>query len=120
VPNRTGFPATSERKDQFQSDQQEDWSSDPLPQVDAETGRKFQRRDHQGLSGRYDRYLEVTKDGSRTSRLIHRTIEIDEFVAQRTTTLFGPPVYRSTAGFHDAYAVIRETIRRSIRLHLDE
>jgi DNA end-binding protein Ku len=105
------------RKDQLQPDQQEDGPPDPLSQ-----GR---RRDRDEVSNEdiikgyqidKDRYLEVTKDELENIALEStRTIEIDEFVprSEIDDLYLVRPYYIVPDGKvgHDAFAVIRETIR---------
>ena len=105
------------RTDQLQPNQQEDGPPDPLSQ-----GR---RRDRDEVSNEdiikgyqidKDRYLEVTKDELENIALEStRTIEIDEFVprSEIDDLYLVRPYYIVPDGKvgHDAFAVIRETIR---------
>jgi hypothetical protein len=75
------------REDQFQQDQQEDRSPDPLPQGRRRNWRKVSNEDIiKGYQVDKDRYLEVTKDELENIALEStRTIEIDKFVPRRET-----------------------------------
>jgi DNA end-binding protein Ku len=85
--------------------------------VDAETGEEVSSDDIiKGYQVDKDRYLEVTKDELENIALEStRTIEIDEFVprSEIDDLYLVRPYYIAPDGKvgHDAYAVIRETIR---------
>ena len=86
--------------------------------VDADTGEEVASEDIvKGYKVDTDRYLEVSKDELENITLKStRTIEIDEFVPRRaksTDIYLVRPYYIVPDGKvgHDAYAVIRETIR---------
>jgi DNA end-binding protein Ku len=117
LPGRALSRDIAVRENQFQPDQQEDRAPDPLSQGRRRDRRgSSQRRHHQGLSGRKDRYLEVTKDELENIALEStRTIEIDEFVlrSEIDDLYLIRPYYIVPDGKvgHDAFAVIRETIR---------
>src|SRR6478672_13878300 len=85
--------------------------------VDADTGEEVASEDIiKGYKVDTDRYLEVTKDEIENIALEStRTIEIDEFVprSEIDDLYLVRPYYLVPDGKvgHDAYAVIRETIR---------
>jgi DNA end-binding protein Ku len=85
--------------------------------VDADTGEEVASEDIiKGYKVDTDRYLEVTKDELENIALEStRTIEIDEFVprSEIDDLYLVRPYYivPDGKGGHDAYAVIRETIR---------
>ena len=85
--------------------------------VDAETGEEVSNEDIiKGYQVDKDRYLEVTKDELENIALEStRTIEIDEFVprSEIDDLYLVRPYYIVPDGkvSHDAFAVIRETIR---------
>jgi DNA end-binding protein Ku len=113
MPDRAVSRDLGIRKDQLQPDQQEDRAPNSLPQ-----GRCRDRHEDivKGYPVDKDRYLEVTKDEIENIALEStRTIEIDEFVPRsEIDDLYRVRPYYivpdGKAG-HDAYAVIRETIR---------
>jgi non-homologous end joining protein Ku len=78
------------RKDQFQSDQQQDRHRIRYQKVDAESGEEVPSEDIiKGYKVDTDRYLEVTKDEIENIALEStRTIEIDELSRAVKSTTF--------------------------------
>jgi DNA end-binding protein Ku len=112
------FPATSE-SEKISFNQINKKTGHPIRylKVDAETGEAVSSDDIiKGYQVDKDRYLEVTKDELENIALEStRTIEIDEFVprSEIDDLYLVRPYYIAPDGKvgHDAYAVIRETIR---------
>jgi DNA end-binding protein Ku len=112
------FPATSEsEKISFNQINKKTGHRIRYLKVDAETGEEVANEDIiKGYKVDSDQYLEVTKDELENIALEStRTIEIDEFVARSEIDdlYLVRPYYIVPDGKvgHDAYAVIRETIR---------
>ncbi len=112
------FPATSEsEKISFNQINKKTGHRIRYQKVDADTGEEVSSEDIiKGYKVDTDRYLEVTKDELENIALEStRTIEIDEFVprAEIDDLYLVRPYYIVPDGKvgHDAYAVIRETIR---------
>ena len=112
------FPATSEsEKISFNQINKKTGHRIRYSKVDAETGEEVSNEDIiKGYKVDTDRYLEVTKDELENIALEStRTIEIDEFVprSEIDDLYLVRPYYIVPDGKvgHDAYAVIRETIR---------
>ena len=112
------FPATSESgEDQFQPDQPKYRAPDQIPKGRCRTGEEVSNEDIiKGYKVDTDRYLEVSKEELENISLEStRTIEIDEFVPRKEIDdlYLVRPYYITPDGKvgHDAYAVIRETIR---------
>jgi DNA end-binding protein Ku len=112
------FPATSEsEKISFNQINRKTGNRIRYLKVDAETGDEVSSEDIiKGYKVDTDRYLEVTKDELENIALEStRTIEIDEFVprSEIDDLYLVRPYYIVPDGKvgHDAYAVIRETIR---------
>ena len=112
------FPATSEsEKISFNQINKKTGHRIRYLKVDAETGEEVPSEDIiKGYQVDKDRYLEVTKDELENIALEStRTIEIDEFVPRTEIDdlYLVRPCYIVPDGKvgHDAYAVIRETIR---------
>jgi len=112
------FPATSEsEKISFNQINKKTGHRIRYLKVDAETGEEVSNEDIiKGYKVDADRYLEVTKDELENIALEStRTIEIDEFVprSEIDDLYLVRPYYIVPDGKagHDAYAVIRETIR---------
>jgi DNA end-binding protein Ku len=112
------FPATSEsEKISFNQINRNTGSRIRYLKVDAETGQEVSNEDIvKGYQVVKDRYLEVTKDELENIALEStRTIEIDEFVprSEIDDLYLVRPYYIVPDGKvgHDAFAVIRETIR---------
>src|ERR1044071_4318751 len=112
------FPATSEsEKITFNQINKKTGHRIRYLKVDAETGEEVESGDIiKGYQVDKDRYLEVTKDELENIALEStRTIEIDEFVPRTEIDdlYLVRPYYIVPDGKvgHDAYAVIRETIR---------
>lgn len=112
------FPATSEsEKISFNQINKNTGSRIRYLKVDAETGEEVSNEDIiKGYQVDKDRYLEVTKDELENIALEStRTIEIDEFVprSEIDDLYLVRPYYIVPDGKvgHDAFAVIRETIR---------
>ena len=112
------FPATSEsEKISFNQINKKTGHRIRYLKVDAETGEEVSNEDIiKGYQVDKDRYLEVTKDELENIALEStRTIEIDEFVprSEIDDLYLVRPYYIVPDGKvgHDAYAVIRETIR---------
>ncbi|WP_035690237.1 Ku protein [Bradyrhizobium elkanii] len=112
------FPATSEsEKISFNQINKQTGHRIRYLKVDAETGEEVSNEDIvKGYQVDKDRYLEVTKDELDNIALEStRTIEIDEFVprSEIDDLYLVRPYYIVPDGKvgHDAYAVIRETIR---------
>ena len=112
------FPATSEsEKISFNQINKKTGNRIRYLKVDADTGEEVESRDIiKGYQLDKDRYLEVTKDELENIALeSSRTIEIDEFVprSEIDDLYLVRPYYIVPDGKvgHDAYAVIRETIR---------
>ena len=112
------FPATSEsEKISFNQINRNTGSRIRYLKVDAETGQEVSNEDIvKGYQVDKDRYLEVTKDELENIALEStRTIEIDEFVprSEIDDLYLVRPYYIVPDGKvgHDAFAVIRETIR---------
>ena len=112
------FPATSEsEKISFNQINKKTGHRIRYSKVDAETGEEVSNEDIiKGYKVDTDRYLEVTKDELENIALEPtRTIEIDEFVprSEIDDLYLVRPYYIVPDGKvgHDAYAVIRETIR---------
>ena len=112
------FPATSEsEKISFNQINKKTGHRIRYSKVDAETGEEVSNEDIiKGYKVDTDRYLEVTKDELENIALEStRTIEIDEFVprSEIDDLYLVRPYYVVPDGKvgHDAYAVIRETIR---------
>ena len=112
------FPATSEsEKISFNQINKKTGHRIRYLKVDAETGEEVASEDIiKGYKVDTDRYLEVTKDELENIALEStRTIEIDEFVprSEIDDLYLVRPYYIVPDGKvgHDAYAVIRETIR---------
>jgi DNA end-binding protein Ku len=112
------YPATSEaEKISFNQINKNTGHRIRYLKVDADTGEEVSSEDIvKGYQIDRDRYLEVTKDELENIALEStRTIDIDEFVPRKEIDdlyLVGPYyiVPDGKVG-HDAYAVIRETIR---------
>src|SRR3954471_16491295 len=112
------FPATSEsEKISFNQINKKTGHRIRYLKVDADTGEEVSNEDIiKGYQVDKDRYLEVTKDELEAIALEStRTIEIDEFVprSEIDDLYLVRPYYIVPDGKvgHDAYAVIRETIR---------
>src|SRR6201985_1924554 len=112
------FPATSEsEKISFNQINSKTGHRIRYQKVDAESGEEVPSEDIiKGYKVDTDRYLEVTKDEIENIALEStRTIEIDEFVprSEIDDIYLVRPYYLVPDGKvgHDAYAVIRETIR---------
>jgi DNA end-binding protein Ku len=112
------FPATSEsEKISFNQINKNTGHRIRYQKVDAETGEEVDAADIiKGYKVDTDRYLEVSKDELENIALEStRTIEIDQFVPKEEIDelYFVRPYYLVPDGKigHDAYAVIRETIR---------
>src|SRR5690349_12005803 len=112
------FPATSEsEKISFNQINRKTGHRIRYLKVDADTGDEVANEDIiKGYQVDKDQYLEVTKDELENIALEStRTIEIDEFVPKREIDdlYLVRPYYIVPDGKvgHDAYAVIRETIR---------
>jgi DNA end-binding protein Ku len=112
------FPATSEaEKISFNQINKKTGHRIRYLKVDADTGEEVPFEDIiKGYQIDRDRYLEVTKDELENIALEStRTIEIDEFVPRKEIDdlYLVRPYYIVPDGKvgHDAYAVIRETIR---------
>src|SRR3954471_18535800 len=112
------FPATSEsEKISFNQINKKTGHRIRYLKVDADTGEEVSNDDIiKGYQVDKDRYLEVTKDELEAIALEStRTIEIDEFVprSEIDDLYLVRPYYIVPDGKagHDAYAVIRETIR---------
>ena len=112
------FPATSKsEKISFNQINKKTGNRIRYLKVDADTGDEVASEDIiKGYKVDTDRYLEVTKDELENIALEStRTIEIDEFVPRREIDdlYLVRPYYIVPDGKvgHDAYAVIRETIR---------
>ena len=112
------FPATSEsEKISFNQINKKTGHRIRYLKVDAETGEEVANEDIiKGYKVDKDRYLEVTKDELENIALEStRTIEIDEFVprSEIDDLYLVRPYYIVPDGKvgHDAFAVIRETIR---------
>jgi DNA end-binding protein Ku len=116
------YPATRLREDQLQPDQPRHRSSDQVLKVDADTGEEVPSDEiMKGYKVDSDTYIEVTKDELQNIALDStRTIEIDEFVAKADIDprYLIRPYYLAPDGKvgHDAFAVIRETIRNMDKL----
>jgi DNA end-binding protein Ku len=112
------FPATSEsEKISFNQINKNTGHRIKYQKVDADTGEEVSSEDIiKGYKVDTDRYLEVSKDELENIALEStRTIEIDEFVPRKEIDdlYLVRPYYIVPDGKvgHDAYAVIRETIR---------
>jgi DNA end-binding protein Ku len=112
------FPATSEsEKISFNQINKKTGNRIRYLKVDADTGEEVENADIiKGYKVDNDSYLEVSKDELENISLEStRTIEIDEFVARSEIDdlYLVRPYYIVPDGKvgHDAYAVIRETIR---------
>jgi DNA end-binding protein Ku len=112
------YPATSEaEKISFNQINKKTGHRIRYVKVDADTGEEVPSEDIiKGYQVDRDRYLEVTKDELENIALEStRTIEIDEFVPRKEIDelYLVRPYYIVPDGKvgHDAYAVIRETIR---------
>src|SRR3954454_22948657 len=112
------FPATSEsEKISFNQINKKTGNRIRYLKVDADSGEEVTSEDIiKGYQIDKDRYLEVTKDELENIALEStRTIEIDEFVprSEMDDLYLVRPYYIVPDGKvgHDAYAVIRETIR---------
>jgi DNA end-binding protein Ku len=112
------YPATSEaEKISFNQINKKTGHRIRYLKVDADTGEEVSSEDIvKGYQVDRDRYLEVTKDELENIALEStRTIEIDEFVPRKEIDdlYLVRPYYIVPDGKvgHDAYAVIRETIR---------
>src|SRR4029434_1635350 len=112
------FPATSEsEKISFNQINKKTGNRIRYLKVDAESGEEVPNEEIiKGYQVDKDRYLEVTKDELENIALEStRTIEIDEFVPRKEIDdlYLVRPYYIVPDGKvgHDAYAVIRETIR---------
>ena len=112
------FPATSEsEKISFNQINKKTGHRIKYQKVDADTGEEVSSEDIiKGYKVDTDRYLEVSKDELENIALEStRTIEIDEFVprSEIDDLYLVRPYYIVPDGKvgHDAYAVIRETIR---------
>jgi DNA end-binding protein Ku len=112
------FPATSEsEKISFNQINRKTGHRIKYSKVDAETGEEVESSDiMKGYKVDTDSYLEVTKDELENIALEStRTIDIDQFVprAEIDDLYLVRPYYIVPDGKvgHDAYAVIRETIR---------
>src|ERR1700712_2763623 len=112
------FPATSEsEKISFNQINKKTGHRIRYLKIDAETGDEVASEDIiKGYKVDTDQYLEVTKDELENIALEStRTIDIDEFVPRREIDdlYLVRPYYIVPDGKvgHDAYAVIRETIR---------
>ena len=112
------FPATSEsEKISFNQINKKTGHRVKYQKIDAETGEEVEASDiGKGYKIDTDRYLEVSKDELENIALEStRTIEIDRFVPKTEIDdlYFVRPYYLVPDGKvgHDAYAVIRETIR---------
>jgi DNA end-binding protein Ku len=112
------FPATSEsEKISFNQINKKTGNRIRYLKVDADTGEEVASEDIiKGYKVDKDRYLEITKDEIENIALEStRTIEIDEFVprSEIDDLYLVRPYYIVPDGKvgHDAYAVIRETIR---------
>ena len=112
------FPATSEsEKISFNQINKKTGHRIKYQKVDADTGEEVSSEDViKGYKVDTDRYLEVSKDELENIALEStRTIEIDEFVPRNEIDdlYLVRPYYIVPDGKvgHDAYAVIRETIR---------
>lgn len=112
------FPATSEsEKISFNQINRKTGHRIKYMKVDADTGEEVSNEDIiKGYKVDTDRYLEITKDELENIALEStRTIEIDEFVPRKEIDdlYLVRPYYIVPDGKvgHDAYAVIRETIR---------
>ena len=112
------FPATSEsEKVSFNQINKKTGHRIKYQKVDADTGEEVSNEDIiKGYKVDSDRYLEVSKDELDNIALEStRTIEIDEFVprSEIDDLYLVRPYYIVPDGKvgHDAYAVIRETIR---------
>jgi DNA end-binding protein Ku len=117
------FPATSEsEKISFNQINKKTGHRIRYLKVDADTGEEVSNDDIiKGYQVDKDRYLEVTKDELENIALEStRTIEIDEFVPRKEIDdlYLVRPYYIIPDGKvgHDAYAVIRETIRSMDRV----
>jgi DNA end-binding protein Ku len=108
------YPATSEaEKISFNQINKNTGHRIRYLKVDADTGEEVSSEDIvKGYQIDRDRYLEVTKDELENIALEStRTIDIDEFVPRKEIDdLYLVRPYDGKVG-HDAYAVIRETIR---------
>jgi DNA end-binding protein Ku len=109
------FPATSEAdKISFNHINKKTGHRIKYLKVDADTGEEVETSDIiKGYKVDADRYLEVSKEELDNIALEStRTIEIDEFVL-KSELYFVRPYYLVPDGKvgHDAYAVIRETLR---------
>jgi DNA end-binding protein Ku len=112
------YPATSESdKISFNQINKKTGHRIKYAKVDAETGEEVANEDIiKGYKVDTDRYLEVTKDELESiAPESTRTIEIDEFVpgSEIDDLYLVRPYYLVPDGKvgHDAFAVIRETIR---------
>jgi DNA end-binding protein Ku len=112
------FPATSEAdKISFNQINKKTGHRIKYLKVDADTGEEVETSDIiKGYKVDADRYLEVSKEELANIALEStRTIEIDEFVlkSEIDELYFVRPYYLVPDGKvgHDAYAVIRETLR---------
>ena len=112
------FPATSEsEKISFNQINKKTGNRIRYLKVDADTGEEVENADIiKGYQVDNDRYLEISKDELENIALEStRTIEIDEFVprSEIDDLYLVRPYYIVPDGKvgHDAYAVIRETIR---------
>jgi DNA end-binding protein Ku len=112
------FPATSEAdKISFNQINKKTGHRIKYLKVDADTGEEVETSDIiKGYKVDADRYLEVSKEELDNIALEStRTIEIDEFVlkSEIDELYFVRPYYLAPDGKvgHDAYAVIRETLR---------
>jgi DNA end-binding protein Ku len=112
------FPATSEsEKISFNQINRKTGHRIKYSKVDAETGEEVESSDiMKGYKVDTDTYLEVTKDELENIALEYtRTIDIDQFVprSEIDDLYLVRPYYVVPDGKvgHDAYAVIRETIR---------
>jgi DNA end-binding protein Ku len=119
------FPATSEsEKISFNQINKKTGNRIRYLKVDADTGEEVTNEDIiKGYQVDKDRYLEVTKDELENIALDStRTIEIDEFVPRNEIDdlYLVRPYYIVPDGKvgHDAFAVIRETIRSLDRVAL--
>jgi DNA end-binding protein Ku len=113
------FPATSEsEKISFNQINKKTGNRIRYQKVDADTGEEVPSEDIiKGYKVDSERYLEITKDELENIALESaRTIDIDEFVprSEIDDLYLVRPYYSVPDGKvgHDAYAVIRETIRR--------
>jgi DNA end-binding protein Ku len=117
MPDRVVSCDLGIREDQLQPDQQEDWKPDQVSESRRRNGGRGPVRDIiKGYKVDTDRYLEITKAELENIALEStRTIDIDEFVprSEIDDLYLVRPYYIVPDGKvgHDAYAVIRETIR---------